>query len=208
VNQPERERKKPRGISVTLQSGPQGISVEQKRLPAKKADIEQHFAALFCTDNHRMRPHFKRFGKFENLCAQQENDIDFKVETNEGTKWLELAEFAPIREVGRYDDATGEWDGRTMADQFVELVRKKNSKGYGSGVILMVYATHDRFWVPPPVVRTMPERLKDEALFFEAIYMVSPNGTVVEAWPGDPDNQGPQSLGRTIVGPFSGQEQA
>lgn len=150
-----------------------------------------------------MRPHFKRFGRFDNLCAQQENDIDFKVETGLGTKWLELAEFAPIQDVGRYDEVSGVWDGRQMADLFVDLVRRKNGKGYGSGVILMVYATHDRFWVPPPVIRMMPELLKNEALVFEAVYAVSPGGLVMEAWPGDPDNQGPRGLGHTIVGPFS-----
>ncbi|MBN3856734.1 hypothetical protein G3N59_25465 [Paraburkholderia sp. Ac-20340] len=207
MNQPERERKKPRGISVTLQSGPQCISVEQKQLPAKKADIEQHFAEMFCTDNHGMRPHFRRFTKFENLCAQKENDIDFKVDTALGTKWLELAEFAPIQEVGRYEEATGVWDARQLAGMVVDLIKKKNGKGYGSGVILMVYMTHDRFWAPPPVVRSIPELLKDEAIVFEAVYVVSRGGTVVEAWPGDPDDQGPKGLGTTIVGPFSGPAQ-
>ncbi|WP_321870427.1 hypothetical protein [Burkholderia ubonensis] len=90
-----------------------------------------------------------------------------------------------------------------MAELFIELVRKKNRKGYGSDVILMVYQTHDRFWVPPPIIRMMPELLKDDALVFDAVYAVSPSGLVMEAWPGDPDNQGPRGLGSTIVGPFS-----
>lgn len=203
MDQPERERKKPRGTSVTLHTGPDGISCVRKELPAGKPAIEQHFAELFCTDSHGMRPHFKRFGRFDNPCAQEENDIDFKVETELGTKWLELAEFAPIKDVGRYENATGIWDGRQLAELFINLVRQKNNKGYGSDVILMVYMTHDRFWVPPPVVRMMPELLKDEALVFDAVYVVSPSGTVMEAWPGHLDNQGPKGLGTTIVGPYS-----
>ncbi|MBY4870748.1 hypothetical protein K6W76_30345 [Burkholderia anthina] len=203
MDQPERDRKKPRGTSVTLRIGPEGFYREEDQLPAGKAEIEHHFAELFCSDSGGMRPHFKRFGRFDNLCAQEENDIDFKVETDLGTKWLELAEFAPINDVGRYEEATGVWDGRQMAKLFIDLVKKKNDKGYGSGVILMVYATHDRFWVPPPVVREMPELLKNEHLIFDAVYAVSPHGLVIEAWPGDPNNQGPKGLGKTIVGPFS-----
>ncbi|WP_321870432.1 hypothetical protein [Burkholderia ubonensis] len=103
MDQPE--RKKPRGTSVTVHIGPTGISRVEKQLPAGKPAIEQHFAEMFCMDGHGMRPHFKRFGRFENLCAQKENDLDFTVETDRGTKWLELAEFAPINEVGRYEDS-------------------------------------------------------------------------------------------------------
>lgn len=203
MDQPEPERKKPRGTSVMLEMGPDRLLRVEKVLPARKPAIEQHFAELFCKDNQCMRPHFKRFGRFDNLCAQDENDLDFKVETDLGAKWLELAEFAPIKEVGHYENSTGVWDSQQQADLFINLVRKKNSKGYGSDVILMIYATHDHFWVPPPTIRMMPELLKNDALIFDAVYMVSPNGTVMEAWPGDPDSQGPKGLGSVRVGPFS-----
>lgn len=200
MDQPKRERKKPRGTALTLQVGPEGAVCVEKELPAGKPEIEQHFAEMFCTDNQGMRPHFKRFGRFDNLLPQKENDLDFTVETDLGVKWLELAEFAPIQEVGHYKESTGVWSGSEMAELFKKLVRKKNQKRYGGDVILMIYATHDHFWVPPPIIRMMPSMLQGEGLTLEAVYMVSPHGTIVEAWPGDPDSQGPMGLGNVRLG--------
>lgn len=198
--QPKRERKKPRGTALTLQIGPAGAVCVEKELPAGKPEIELHFAQMFCTDNQGMRPHFKRFGRFDNLRAQEENDLDFTVETDLGLKWLELAEFAPIKEVGHYKDSTGSWNAAELADLFKKLVKKKNGKLYGGSVILMVYATHDHFWVPPPIIRMMPSMLQGEGLTLEAVYMVSPHGTTTEAWPGDTSDEGPRGLGNVRLG--------
>lgn len=200
MDQPKRERKTPRGTSVTLQIGPNSVERVEKELPSGKPEIELHYAEMFCTDNQGMRPHFKRFGRFDNLSAQKENDLDFTVETDLGVKWLELAEFAPIKEVGHYQDSSGFWNGSELAELFKKLVKKKNDKLYGGSVILMVYATHDHFWVPPPIVRMMPSLLRNEGLTLEAVYMVSPHGTVVEAWPGDTASEGPMGLGNVHLG--------
>jgi hypothetical protein len=99
MDQPKRERKKPRGTSVTLQIGPDSVVRVEKELPSGKPEIELHYAEMFCTNTQGTRPHFKRFGRFDNLRAQEENDLDFTVETDLGVKWLELAEFAPIKKV-------------------------------------------------------------------------------------------------------------
>ncbi|WP_247392503.1 hypothetical protein Q2T91_16620 [Ralstonia pseudosolanacearum] len=199
-----KKRKKPRGVSVSLRSGPLGVERIVKELPVTKSEIELKVAEDFCAGNHGMRPHIKRFGRFTDLEPQPENSIDFRVSTDRGTKWLELAEFAPLHLYeGKYENVSGHWDGADMAQLFLELVQQKNSRGYGNGVILLVYQTHDRFFVPPPIVRTMPVLLKDAGLAFEAVYAVSPSGLVVEAWPGDVDDQGPRGFGKVIVGPFS-----
>lgn len=200
MDQSKRERKKPRGTSGTLQIGPNSVVRVEKELPSGKHEIELHYAEMFCTDNQGMRPHFKRFGRFDNLRAQEENDLDFTVDTDLGVKWLELAEFAPIKEVGHYQDSSGFWNGSELAELFKKLVKKKNAKFYGGSVVLLVYATHDHFWVPPPIIRMMPSYLRNEGLTLEAVYMVSPHGTVVEAWPGDPTSEGPMGLGNVYLG--------
>jgi hypothetical protein len=79
------------------------------------------------------------------LQQQQENSLDFKVDTGLGMRWLELCEFAPLEQFGgTYDLVPEEWDARRMFDLFRMLIEKKARKSDGC-VILLIYKTHQNF---------------------------------------------------------------
>ncbi|UWE15667.1 hypothetical protein [Herbaspirillum huttiense] len=186
----KKPRRKPRGRSGTLFVDGVAAEVRLANLPDEKSQIEQLVADRFCRGESPFRQQIARYGKFVKLEAQPENGIDFRVTTDQGEKWLELAEFAPLEFFeGNYENATGHWTFEGMQNLLSNLIQKKNSKNYGNGVILIVYQTDDRFFIPPPVTQGMPIILANLKISFEAIYCVSPNGTVVEAWPGDPRSQ-------------------
>ena len=197
----ERERRKPRGTSVSIQLTPNGWVREYQQLPESKAAIELEIARRFCDPNVALDPHIRRFGRLELQPPERENAIDFRIRTDSGPRWLELAEFAPLDQFKfKYDNATGKWRGLDMAELFVKLVKDKQNKCYGPGVILLIYQTDDRLFVAPPIVRQMPNLLRQAGLTFDAVYSMSPGGMVWEAWPGDPKDQGPSLLGNLTVG--------
>lgn len=150
-----------------------------------------------------MRQQIKRYGEFKDLQAQPENSLDFRVETSLGHRWLELAEFAPLNEFGgRYENVPTNWSVDQMVRLFMDLVRKKNKKNYGTGVILVIYKTHETLFIPPPLHGVLREQLKHLQLTLESIYFLSPHdqeqASVWEIWPGDPNDDRPTFHGGTV----------
>jgi hypothetical protein len=144
----------------------------------------------------RMRPQFARYGSFEGLEQQPEDALDFRVRTGLGFRWLELAEFAPLDQfAGDYENVSGSWPVGQVVSLVLGLIRKKANKGYGKDVILIIYKTHETFFVPPPILRTVRRQLLNNPPPFESVYYLSPHdpesASVWEIWPGDSNDDGP-----------------
>lgn len=123
----KKTRQKPTGITGPIEFGPEGAVRHIVVFPQTKEEIELFIAKGFCNpDAVSYVPHLKRYAYFHNLQPQQENSLDFKVDTGLGMRWLELCEFAPLEQFGgKYDLLPEEWDARRMFDLFRILIEKK-----------------------------------------------------------------------------------
>lgn len=198
------QRGKPTGNTGPISFGSGGMSRQLVEFPHAKADIEMFIARLFCAGTAGMRPQMTRYGSFSNLAPQSENSVDLNVRTERGERWLELTEFAPLAEFGgSYENVPAQWSAEQLAALMLDLIRRKAHKNYGANVILVIYKTHERLFVPPPILRLLRGMLR--APPFESIYFLSPHdqecASVWEIWPGDPADGGPViSGGRVHVG--------
>lgn len=191
-----KKRRKPRGRSGQIALGTEGIIYQPTELPDTKDEIEQYVAEAFCAGKAGRNPQIERYGCFKNLQQGPENSLDFKVETEMGLRWLELAELAPLSEFGgRYENVPASWSVSDLANLLKNLIQKKNDKKYGDGVILVIYKTHDTLFVPPPIIRGIREELVGTPPIFDSIYFVSPYEAgaagVWQIWPVDPKDEGP-----------------
>jgi hypothetical protein len=142
----KKTRKKPTGITGRIELRPEGLVRHLLVFPQTKEQVELFIAKGFCNPGSVSHvPHLKRYAYFHNLQQQQENSLDFKVDTGLGMRWLELCEFAPLEQFGgTYDLVPEEWDARRMFDLFRMLIEKKARKSDGC-VILLIYKTHQNF---------------------------------------------------------------
>ncbi|KAA9001638.1 hypothetical protein FJU30_04925 [Affinibrenneria salicis] len=190
------KQKKPTGVHSSILVDVNGVHREFVDFPDSKSEIELFIAQAFCEGKPNLNPQIKRYGKC-NLKHQPENSIDFQIETEKkGTKWLELAEFAPLNEFGgKYENTPNEWKVEDLTSLFLELIYKKNSKQYGDGVILLIYNTHDSLFIPPPIIRHARNILISMKPSFDAIYFTSVHSSVDAAawqvWPNDIHDEGP-----------------
>lgn len=201
-------RYKPTGITGPIEFGAEGPIRHQVEFPKTKEEIELFIAKGFCHPGRVSHlPHLKRYSYFHDLQQQQENNLDFRVDTGLGKRWLELCEFAPLKHFrGKYELVPEEWDAQDMLDLFLMLVEKKAVKSDGRNVILIIYKTHRTLFVPPPIIRAARQQLWNRPPPFESVYYVSPHSSsdmsVWEVWPGDPNEQGwAISDGQLVVGP-------
>lgn len=197
------KQKKPSGIRTSILISSSGVHREKAHFPGEKAELELLFAKAFCGGKPPLNPHITQYGSFTKLKAQPENNLDFRVITEKGQKWLELAEFAPLNNFGgRYENIPTTWTIEDMINQFLALIMKKNSKSYGNGVILLIYNTHDSLFVPPPIIRSVRKTLASSPPTFEAIYFISAyseeTATVWQVWPNNVKDEGPMLSSGTV----------
>jgi hypothetical protein len=186
----DKPRSKPVGQTGPMRIGASGASRVWVRFPADKAEREEFIARLFCNPKKvAMTPQIDRFGplKFERLS---ENNLDFRLETYHGTKWLELAEFAPLREFGNsYDNVPDKWSPAYLVELMASLIEAKSKKQGGKDVVLLIYKTHERLSFPPGLNRPLKRRLPIDQVNFEAVYFLSPHNdesaSVFELYPND-----------------------
>jgi len=201
-----KKQKKPTGITSSIQISSSGIRREIVDFPNVKAEIELLIAKAFCLGKPALNPHISKYGFFTELESQAENSIDFKVRTDKGFRWLELAEFSPLKHFnGKYDNVSATWDLEFMKGLFFSLIKKKCAKSYGDNVILLIYKTHDAFFIPPPLIRQIRSELLSSPPKFESIYFISThseeNTAVWQVWPADVEDVGPMvSTGTLYIG--------
>lgn len=197
-------QKKPTGINASIRITSGGIHREVVEFPQSKEKIELLMAEAFCVGKPTLNPQIDRYGSFANLTLQPENSLDFQVKTESGDKWIELTEFAPLVLFrGRYENVPTEWDIDDMRDSFLKLIKKKSSKGYGKGVILLVYKTHNALYVPRPILRCVTKELANHPPPFESIYFISAHSVehskTWQIWPENDNNQGPMLPSGTVT---------
>ncbi|KDA03920.1 hypothetical protein HOC_03553 [Hyphomonas oceanitis SCH89] len=130
---------------------------------------------------------------FSELISNEENDLDFSVVCSDGQRrLLELAEFAPLQELHvSYDDAPRQLGIGDMADLTCALIEKKSKRQGGPFRLLLLYKTHEQFFIAPPVQELIRRRLSLQAPAFDAVYFLSPHdseqATVFEVWPSRAD---------------------
>lgn len=184
-------RRKPRGQTGPIRFGNGEIKRELIEFGNTKQEIELQIAQAFCAGNSSVAQQKMRYESFTDLTPLAENHLDFRVQTNQGLRWLELAEFAPLQYFGgNYANVQGTWRTELMVTYVVDLILKKNGNRYGSHVILVIYKTHDTCFIPPTVQQLVRSRIKQLGLTIEieAIYFLSPHtlsdASVWEIWPG------------------------
>ena len=105
--------------------GTAGVQRQYVEFPTAKEDIELFIARLFCAAKAGMRSQIARYGSFTELEQQPEDRPDFTVQTDQGKKWLELAEFAPLQQFGHaYEKVPAQWDAATMIAAVRSLIDK------------------------------------------------------------------------------------
>ena len=180
--------KKPTGLTGPISIGPGGMVHHPVQFPTKKAEIENMIARLFVACAGRMPI---GLAPFSDPIRNAEDDLDFTVTTNDGSRLLELAEFAPLQDlrVG-YSDAPRQMSMQQTAQLALQLIVRKSEHQGGNGRLLLLYKTHAQFFIPPPVQELVRRKLDQEPPAFEAVYFLSPHdneqASVWEIWPGAP----------------------
>ena len=169
------QQKKPVGRCGPIRITPAGPVRELLQFPADKAERERMIADLFVLNRAIPRGDDK-FGPFANPRQNDENDLDFTIETSDGAKLLELAEFAPLAALKTsYQKAPRQLTMRDCAQLFFELIMKKSKHQGGANRLLLIYKTHDAFFVSPPVQELVLRWLRKSAPQFDSIYYLSPS---------------------------------
>lgn len=176
-----------------MRMGPGGVDWMVIPFPKKQVEREVLVAGLFVKAFERWvagqsEPSLAPFGE---LAKNDENDLDFTVETALGAMRMELTEFAPLREHGpRFADAPTSLEPSEKAELALELVRMKSDHQGGVGRFLVIYNTEYGFWLDPLTIERMRRALNDAPPRFERVYYVSihdlGNGSASEIYPGTP----------------------
>lgn len=182
---------KPQGVSGTIAIGPEGASFVAISFPGLKAEREALIANLFVNafDNwvaNESEPSLKPFGAPQ---QNQENDLDFTVETSLGSKLMELVEFAPLATHGpRFADVPHSVHPKDKAAQAFDAICRKSEHQGGENRFLVVYATEHAFWLDPITIERLRRLLHRKAPKFDRVYFVSVHdlgsASVSEIFPG------------------------
>jgi len=186
-------REKPQGKIGPIRTGPDGVDWMVILFPKEKAEREVLVAGLFVKAFDRWvagqsEPSLAPFGE---PVQNDENDLDFTLETTLGAMRMELAEFAPLTEHGpRFADAPTSLQPREKAALALELVVMKSDHQGGESRFLVIYNTEHGFWLDPMTIERMRRALQDAPPRFERVYYVSihdlGNGSASEIYPGTP----------------------
>lgn len=166
--------KKPTGKKGALSIGPNGVKMEDIDFPTEKEDIEIYVAQQFVAYPPRDETEF--FLR-ETLQQNLQDDLDFRVDTENGNKYLELMEFAPLEQLrGVHDQIPTRHDVGVMADFFLGQVEKKSLK-YSNvpDIFLLTYVT-ERALNLMPYLRVIKSQLNQSQLSMERVYYVSLHG--------------------------------
>lgn len=142
--------KKPRGspsyyrVRIDPAGAPHEFVQAGLELPEDKASIERVIATAFARDAEQYELPFQFLSEPH---QNDENDIDFSVETSLGTMGLELVEYAPIATDGFPSQQPAEFDPATRVAQIMDLIGRKEQKyrtyNLFQHLMLVVYVTHD-----------------------------------------------------------------
>lgn len=161
--------RKPKGWISVIELGSLAPH-ESVSLPDGKAEREHLIAKCFVNSLSGSAEFGIAILNFEQL---PQADYDFKVVTQDGDRFLELTEFAPL--AGPYADAEMANVGET-ADQICNAIAKKSAhyRASGTPVILLVYVTHYAFQPEEYVFWLVEHYLRKSQPRFEEVFFLVP----------------------------------
>lgn len=182
------DRLKPVGTTGPIRLSREGVSRQLVEFPEGKREREAMIATLFVSNAGRFAD---PLAPFSQLVQLPEDNLDFSVQTQRGQMYLELAEFAPLSDLGvTYETAPRHLSIGDLADLLCRRIREKSVKQGRSDCLLVIYKTHARFLVPPPAIELVRRRLQPDRPKFHKVYFLSPHdqtgATVSEVFPGTP----------------------
>jgi hypothetical protein len=138
---------KPTGTMAVLSVSSTGAEIKKLEFPKTKDAIEEFIVKTFIKNSSRMPL------KITDVFQNNENDFDFTIKTEEGTKYLELMEIAPLENLrGSYAQAPDHYKPYDFARYIVEKIfgkskRYKSSPSSNTNICLLIYVT-DWAFVP------------------------------------------------------------
>lgn len=166
---------KPTGKVGAISIGSEGVKMENIDFSTHKEGIERYVAQQFVT--HPPRDEIEFF-LAETLQQNLQDDLDFKVNTKAGSKYLELMEFAPLDQLrSGHDQVPTQHNVGVMADFFLKEIEKKSIKYSNVPDIFLVTYTTERALNLMPYLRVIKSQLNQSQLSLERIYYVSLHGT-------------------------------
>jgi hypothetical protein len=188
-----RSRPKPQGKSGPFGGGPNGPTWFVIPFPEDKTERERLIANLFVKAFDRWvatqsEPTLAPFGQPK---QNEENDLDFTVETSVGPMQMELAEFAPLSDFGpRFADAPRSLHPREKAEHAIKLIDMKSAHQGGERRFLVIHATEHGFWLDPNTIERMRRAFQKSPPRFDRVYWISihslDEASVSEIFPGTP----------------------
>jgi hypothetical protein len=156
------KHRKPRGIPHhyhgVVDGKPGSIDLNKRllALPDEKAAIERVIAEKFSQD---MKGSDLRIQFLGPPVQNEENDIDFAIESSEGPLGLELVEFAPLANRTFEGVHATEYRPVDRATAVTALIAAKNEKYTGCAKwlrkMLLFYVTHNAFSLDPFSIATL-----------------------------------------------------
>lgn len=181
---------KPLGTSGPVIFTGESIEWQVNSLPAEKAGRELYIADLLVNTKLIKEESDPSLRPFSGLVQNAENDLDFTINTPEGRKLLELAEFAPLKEFGpRFENAPRSLDQSSKFDLALELIHKKSSHQGGPERILLIYTTEHAFELDAMTMELLKRELAKSPPRFDRVYNLVPVAkfaSVAEIYPGKP----------------------
>jgi hypothetical protein len=171
-----REPRKPTGeigsTAISLQT--HEVSFSPMTFPSTKAEIERFIASPF-VGNALKKQRFT-FAAVHSLQQNPTDDFDFTIETDRGTKYLELIE-VHLREVGR-ETPSGQfvYEDYAVAELVYQKIMTKSHRYRGAtphGIILLTYVTHWQFCLSDAVFWLLAFKMKQAAPIFEQVFHLS-----------------------------------
>lgn len=182
---------KPQGESGAIKFGPVGVEWQVIPFPGSKPERELLIARLFVKsfDGYVAMESDPSLGPFTGLQQNAENDLDFTVQTAQGPKLMELAEFAPLHVHGpTFAHAPKALNPAEKAARALELIQSKSAHQGGADRFLLLYTTEHGFWLDPITIELLRRRLGATPPNFDRVYYLSPHdldsGSTSELFPG------------------------
>lgn len=183
--------RKPQGQSGAIRLATGGPEWKPTQFEQYKKPRELQISEMFvrATERFIMRESEPKYRPFVNLTPNEEDDLDFTVDTAQGRKKLELAEFAPLNKYGpKFENTPRTIFSGEKAKIAIQEIRRKSEHQGGKERMLLLYSTEHAFKLDPGAVELIRRALMGDPPRFEQIYYVSPHdetdGTAWEIYPG------------------------
>lgn len=173
------KRNKPQGRSGPIVFSGEAAQWRITHFPQHKDDRENFIARLFVQVAERRirKESVPSFKPFTGLLQNSENDLDFSIQTADGPKLLELAEFAPLQTFGpTFASAPTQLATSEKVEQALELIRAKSGHQGGKNRLLLLYATERAFELDMIAIELLRRVLAEEAPRFDRVYFIQPVG--------------------------------